>query len=225
MTDIFDNNFFGMFISIAVFLLARKICSRFKTPLANPLFFSVVFIICFLKIFGIPLEYFEKGGNILFMCLTPATAILAVGIYNKLDILKKYFLPVFCGTLVGSVVSVVSVLVLSKMFGLNEVIINSILPKSVTTAIAVGIAEVRGGNISITSAAVFVAGITGAVLSPVMIKAFRIKNKVAAGLAIGTSSHALGTTKALELGETEGAMSSIAICMAGIITVVICMFV
>ena len=118
-----------------------------------------------------------------------------------------------------------SVLVLSKMFGLNEVIINSILPKSVTTAIAVGIAEVRDGNISITSAAVFVAGITGAVLSPGMIKEFRIKNKVAAGLAIGTSSHALGTTKALELGETEGAMSSIAICMAGIITVVICMFV
>lgn len=225
MTEIFNNNFFGIFVSVASFWVFRKICGRFKTPFANPLLFSVIFIICFLKIFRIPLEYFEKGGNILFMYLTPATAILAVGIYNKFDTLKKYFLPIFCGTLVGSIVSVVSVLVLSRVFGLSDVIINSILPKSVTTAIAVGIAEVRGGNISITSAAVFVAGLTGAVLSPVMIKVFRIKNKVAAGLAIGTSSHALGTTKALELGETEAAMSSIAICMAGVITVVICMFV
>lgn len=225
MMEIFNNTFFGIFISVVTFCFFRKICWRFETPFANPLLFSVVFIICFLKVFGIPLEYFQKGGNILFMCLTPATAILAVGIYNKIETLKKYFLPVFCGTLVGSIVSVVSVLVLSKILGLNEVIINSILPKSVTTAIAVGIAGVRGGDISITSAAVFVAGLTGAVLSPVMIKVFKIKNKVAAGLAIGTSSHALGTTKAIELGETEFAMSSIAICMAGVITVVICMFV
>ncbi len=225
MIEIFDNNFFGIFLSVVTFSFFRKICGRFDTPFANPLMLSVVFIICFLKIFGIPLEYFEKGGNMLFMCLTPATAILAVGIYNKFDTLKKYFLPIFCGTLVGSIVSVVSVLVLSKLFGFNDVILNSILPKSVTTAIAVGIAGVRGGNISITSAAVFVAGLTGAVLAPVLIKVFRIKNKVAAGLAIGTSSHALGTTKAIEIGETEFAMSSIAICMAGVITVFICMFV
>ena len=225
MIEMFNNNFFGIFLSIVAFLLARKICERFKSPFANPLLVSAVFIICFLKIFGIPLEYFEKGGNVLLMCLTPATAILAVGIYNKFDTLKKYFLPIFLGTLVGSVVSVVSVLILSKVFGLNEVILNSILPKSVTTAIAVGISETRGGDISITSAAVFIAGLTGAVLAPVMIKVFRIKNRIAAGLAIGTSSHALGTTKAIEIGDTEAAMSSIAICMAGVITVVICIFV
>ena len=225
MIEMFNNNFFGIFLSVAAFLLARKICERFKSPFANPLLVSAVFIICFLKIFGIPLEYFEKGGNTLLMCLTPATAILAVGIYNKFDTLKKYFLPIFLGTLVGSVVSVVSVLILSKVFGLNEVILNSILPKSVTTAIAVGISETRGGDISITSAAVFIAGLTGAVLAPVMIKVFRIKNRIAASLAIGTSSHALGTTKAIEIGDTEAAMSSIAICMAGVITVVICIFV
>lgn len=225
MMEIFNNEFFGIFLSIGAFLLAKNLSKNFKSPFANPLLLSAVFIICFLKIFGIPLECFEKGGNILFMCITPATAILAVGIYNKLDILKKYFLPIFLGTLVGSVVSVVSVLVLSKVFGLNEIILNSILPKSVTTAIAVGIAETRGGDISITSAAVFIAGLTGAVLAPVMIKVFRIKNRIAAGLAIGTSSHALGTTKAIEIGDTEAAMSSIAICMAGVITVVICMFV
>ena len=156
--------------------------------------------------------------------LGPVTAVLALNIYNQRAILKEHFLPVLAGCLVGSLTSVGSILALCRVFRVEEALTASLLPKSVTTAIAMGIAESHGGVAGIAAAAVMVAGITGAVFAPLFARVFRITEPVAEGLAIGACSHALGTTRAIEIGSVQGAMSSIAICVCGIITSLLALF-
>ena len=159
------------------------------------------------------------------MMLTPATAALAISMYHKIKIIKHNFLPIIIGTFVGSLVSILSILFIAKLFGLDDNVTNGILPKSVTIPIALDLAKKTGGITSITITCVCISGILGAVLSPTLIKIFKIDNPVASGLAIGTSSHGVGTSKAIEIGETEGALSGIAIGLAGIMTVLIYLFI
>ena len=175
-------------------------------------------------VFDIPLEKYNIGGDFIKLMLGPVTAVLALNIYRQRKILREHFLPVLAGCLAGSVVSLLSVLALCQVFQMEDLLTASLLPKSVTTAIAVGIAESRGGVQGIAAAAVAMAGITGAVCAPLFAKWFRITDPVAEGLAIGACSHALGTTKAMEIGELQGAMSSIAICVCGIFTSLIALF-
>ena len=155
------------------------------------------------------------------MFLGPATVILAVPLYKQLLLLKKNFVPIIIGISVGSVVSVISVILLSTVFNLDKEIIISLIPKSVTTPIGVEISNSLGGITGITVMAVILTGITGAIIAPTVCKIFKINNPVARGIGIGTASHAVGTSKALEIGETEGAMSSLSIGIAGLITVVV----
>ena len=150
--------------------------------------------------------------------------MLALNIYNQRAILKEHFFPVLAGCLAGSLTSVGSVLVLCKVFHVDDALAASLLPKSVTTAIAIGIAESRGGIGGIAAAAVMVAGLTGAVFAPLFARLFRVTDPVAEGLAIGACSHALGTTRAMEIGPVQGAMSSIAICVCGILTSILALF-
>ena len=150
--------------------------------------------------------------------------MLALSIYNQRAILKEHFFPVLVGCLAGCLTSVGSILALCRLFHVDEALTASLMPKSVTTAIAMGIAESHGGVAGIAAAAVMVAGISGAVFAPSFAKLFRITEPVAEGLAIGSCSHALGTTRALELGPVQGAMSSIAICVCGIMTSVLALF-
>ena len=156
--------------------------------------------------------------------LSPATVCVAVSVYAKLDVLKKNLLPVLVGCTVGAVTSVLSVWGLCRAFGLDTALTASLLPKSVTTPIASAIAEGHGGIVSITVVAVIFTGIVGNLSAPLMIRLFRVKDPVEAGLGIGACSHAMGTAKALELGETEGAMSGIAIGLCGIVTTVLALF-
>ena len=151
--------------------------------------------------------------------------MLALNIYYQRQTLKEYFVPVLVGCLVGSAASLVSVLALCRLFELEDMLTASLLPKSVTTAIAVGIAESRGGAAGIAAAAVVLAGVVGAVFAPLFAKWFRVTDPVAQGLATGACSHALGTTKAMEMGELQGAMSSIAICVCGIFTSILALFI
>ena len=192
--------------------------------LCNPLLIAGLLIIALLAVFDIPLEKYNIGGDLIKLMLGPVTAVLALNIYRQREILREHFLPVLAGCLAGSVVSLFSVLALCQVFQMEDLLTASLLPKSVTTAIAVGIAESRGGVQGIAAAAVAVAGITGAVCAPLFAKWFHITDPVAEGLAIGACSHALGTTKALEIGELQGAMSSIAICVCGIFTSLIALF-
>ena len=185
---------------------------------------TVAAVISILLFFLFFLENYELGGDIIGMFLSPATAVLAVSIYNQLATLKKNLIPVVAGCLAGAVTSIGSVIVMSKLFGLDKAMQNALTPKSVTTPIAMAVSEQLGGIVPITVAAVVVTGIIGCVAAPLMIRVFFVKESVAAGVAIGACSHALGTTKAIELSETHGAMSGIAIGLSGIITVLICLF-
>lgn len=219
-----SSPFFGICLTIFAYELGCLVNRKLKTPLANPLMIAVALIILTLHFCQIPFSHYNQGGAFITMFLAPATASLAVNIYTQLEQLKKRLLPVLAGALVGSCTSIGCILLLSKLFGLNDALTASLVPKSVTTPIAMGVSEQLGGIVPVTVAAVVVTGIIGAVFSPVFIRLFRVKDPVAAGLAIGVSSHALGTTKALEIGQVEGAMSGIAIGIAGLITVILAQF-
>jgi predicted murein hydrolase (TIGR00659 family) len=215
---------FGIAITCLTYALGLWLSSKAKTPLINPLLISVVLIIIFLVAFGIPYDHYQEGGKAIELFLVPATAILAVKVYEQFELLKKNWLPVLLGAAVGSAVSIVCVVVLSKLCALDETLTISLLPKSVTMAIALPLVEQYGGVPPITGVALFIAGIMGALFAPYLIRLFHIKNPVESGLAIGTASHALGTSKALELGDVEGAISSCAIGVAGLFTVLWMLF-
>ena len=189
--------------------------------ICNNMIVSVAILIAVLTVFHIPYEAYYKGGSLINMFLGPATACMAVTIYAKFDLLKKNWLPVLAGCLAGTLTTIVSVLVMSRLFGLDSAMTASLLPKSVTTPIATAISESHGGIVSITVAAVIFTGILGNLAAPFMIKLFRVKDPLAAGLGIGACSHAMGTAKALEIGDTEGAMSGLAIGACGIITAIL----
>lgn len=224
MISLTASPLFGIVLCIFTFEIGLWFNRITKSPLANPLLIAILLCITVLQVFAIPLENFNQGGNIIAMFLAPATASLALNIYGQIQALKKNLLPIFAGTLVGSLVSVGSVTAFCKLFGLSDALTAAMQPKSVTTPIAMEISKQHGGLVPVTVAAVIITGIMGAILAPVFLKIFRVKNPVEAGIAIGTCSHALGTSKALEIGELEGAMSGIAIGVAGLITVILSMF-
>ncbi len=223
MKEAFSNPLFGVTLCILAYEIGVFLNRKLKTPLANPLLIGIVLCILVLKLFGIPLEDFNQGGDIVALFLAPATASLAVSIYSQYDLLKKNLLPILAGSAVGSLCSMGSVFLMCKLFRLDEKLTVAMLPKSVTTPIAMELSEQSGGIVPVTIAAVVITGILGAMLAPTLIKLFRVNNSIAAGVAIGTCSHALGTTKAIEIGEIEGAMSGIAIGTAGLMTVLFSM--
>ncbi len=224
MNEITSSPFFGIILSAICFESGVYLNKKTHSPLTNPLLVGIILCILVLKISGISLADYKKGGDIISILLSPVTAVLAVSVYNRLDILKNNLVPILGGAFAGSLASVVSAYFLCRLFGLDDTLTVSLLPKSVTTPIAIEISKQLGGNTGITVAAVIYTGILGAILSPILIKFFKINNAVTRGVAIGTSSHAMGTTAAFSIGETEGAMSSVSIGVAGIMTVIIAMF-
>ncbi|MEF9946346.1 MAG: LrgB family protein [Lachnospiraceae bacterium] len=223
MLELCKSPFFGIALSIFAFWIGDKIQKKTKLVFCNPLLIAIVIIIGILLIFRIPFASYNVGGTIINMFLAPATACLAVSIYTQFEILKKNFLPILIGCSVGSLTSMVSVYGLCHLFGLSEKITISLLPKSVTTPIAISISGSHGGVVPITVVAVIFTGILGSILAPYLIKIFRINDPMTAGLSIGACSHAVGTSKAIELGEIQGAMSGLAIGICGIITVLFSM--
>ncbi len=224
MSELLASPFFGIALSIVAFSIGVWIQKKTGLVICNPLIIAIVLVSGVLLLFQIPYESYNEGGSIINMFLAPATSCLAVSVYTRLELLKKNWLPILAGCVAGSLTSMGSVFLLCRLFGLDEAMTYSLLPKSVTTPIAVGIAESHGGISSITVAAVILTGIMGSILAPFLIRIFRVKDSMTAGLAIGACSHAVGTSKAIEIGETEGAMSGLAIGICGIVTVVFAMF-
>lgn len=216
--------FFGLTLSAAMWCVGCWLQRKTGWMLCNPLLVAVVGVIGVLSLCNISYAQYSVGGDFIKLMLGPVTAVLALNIYEQRKVLGEYFVPVLAGCAAGSVTSLASILLLCRMLGLDESLTASILPKSCTTAIAIGIAESHGGVAGIAVAGVLVAGLTGAVMAPVFAKLFRITDPVAEGLAIGACSHALGTARALEIGPLQGAMSSIAICLCGIISSVLTLF-
>ncbi len=224
MLELTAQPIFGIMLCLAAYTAGVKIKGRFTTPIVNPLVIAAAIIIGVLYIFRIPLENFMNGGRFISMLLAPATAAIAVSMYRQRAVIKRNLIPVIVGCVVGAVSSVISVWLLCKLFKMPHDVSMSLLPKSITTAIATELSARIGGIVPLTVAAVFFTGVFGAIMCPYFIKWFRINNKVAAGLAIGASCHALGTSKAIEIGEIEGVMSGIAIGLCGLATVLLTVF-
>lgn len=216
-----SNPMFGICLTLFAYWLGNILSRKIKLAVFNPVIIALIIIVVVLRVFDIKTQYYQQGGNIIRMFLLPATAALGYAIFAKKDQLKKNFIPVMAGCLTGSITALISVIGLSRLFKLDEKIIASMIPKSVTAPIAVDISNALGGVPSITFICVAISGMTGALLAPFFVRILRIRNKVAVGVAIGTSSHAFGTSRALEMGATEGAMSSLAIGIAGILTSVL----
>lgn len=219
MSIITGNILFGLVISLIAFEIGLFIYKKTKFPLFNPLLISIALVIGFLLMFNIDFNAYNQGGQFINMFLGPATIVLAVPLYKQLQLLKNHLLPILTGILIGSSIGISSVFLLSYTFGMDNIITVSLLSKSVTTPIGIEITNQLGGLVPVTVLAIILSGIIGAIIGPLLCKLFKINDKVAIGIALGTASHAIGTTKALELGETEGAMSSLSIGIAGIMTV------
>jgi len=224
MIGLLESPYFGVALSVAAYAVGMKIQKKTGLVICNSLLIAAVLVIAVLKIFRIPYDAYNQGGSLINMMLVPATVCMAVNVFARLEELKKNWLPVLIGCVAGAVTSVVSILVMCRLFALDTALTVSLLPKSVTTPIATAISGGQGGIVPITVAAVIVTGMGGNLAAPYLVKLFRIKDPVAAGLGIGAASHAMGTARALEMGETEGAMSSLAIGVCGIITAVLALF-
>lgn len=217
---IFNSAYFGVIISVVGYSLGVFLRRKFKRSFLNPLLISIVFVIAVLLALNIDFESYNQGGKYISYLLTPATVCLAIPLYQQMELLKKNKKAIILGILTGVLSSFGSVLALSYLFGLSHQQYVTLLPKSITTAIGIGLSHELGGIESITVASIIVTGVFGNVIAEGVCKLFKIKDPIAVGLAIGTSSHALGTTKAFELGQIQGAMSSLSIVVAGLLTVV-----
>ena len=212
--------FFGMVISLLCYQIGLAVQKKTKLAIANPLLLSVIIIIGILMILDIDYDSYYNGAKYIQYFLTPATVSLAIPLYRQLRYIKRYPLAVFGGIASGVLMAMGSIFVMALAFGLTHEQYVSLLPKSITTAIGIGITEKMGGMVNITIIAICITGIMGNMAAEGICRLFRIQEPVAKGLAIGTAAHALGTTKAMELGEVEGAMSSLTIEVAGILTVI-----
>lgn len=221
MQEIINNSLFlGAALSLIAYEIGLLMKRKWKLAIFNPTLISVIAIIGVLNIFKIDYEKYNEGAKYISYFLTPATVCLAVPLYEQLELLKKNLKAVAAGITAGVAASLGGVFVLAKLFGLSQELYVTMLPKSITTAIGMGISEELGGIVTITVAVIIITGILGNVFAEAICKMFHITEPIAVGLAIGTSSHALGTAKAIELGEVEGAMSGLAIAVAGLLTVV-----
>lgn len=214
-----DFLFFGVVLSLLGYEVGLRLKKRFKWAVFNPLLISICVVMAFLSAFHIDYEVYDKSAKYISYLLTPATICLAVPLYRQLELLKKHSKAIIAGTLTGVLTTMSSVLLLALIFGLNHQEYVTFLPKSITTAIAMGISEEMRGYVTITVASIIITGIQGSIIAEAVCRVFKITEPIAKGIAIGAASHAVGTTKAIEMGEIEGAMSSLAIATSGLCTV------
>lgn len=225
MSEILSNaTYFGVTISLAGYAVGLWVKKKVRKPYANPLLISVILVILALVALDIDYSAYNNSAKYLSYFLTPATVCLAIPLYQQLQLLKKHWKAVIGGLVAGVISSLTSVLGLSVLFCLTHEQYVSLLPKSITTAIGMGVSEELGGIVTLTVASIILTGVLGAVIGEAVCKLFRIRNRVAVGLAFGASAHAIGTSRALEIGEVEGAMSSLAIAVSGLLTVTIVSF-
>ena len=220
MEFIKNSAFFGAMISLIAYEIGLILKKKFKMAIFNPLLISIICVIGVLVIFHIDYNDYNEGGKYISYLLTPATVCLAIPLYEQWNLLKKNIKAVALGITAGVLTSLVTVLALSVIMGLSHEDYVTLLPKSITTAIGMGVSEELGGYVTITVAVIVVTGVLGNILGEFVCKIFRITEPISKGLALGSSAHAIGTAKAIEMGEVEGAMSSLAIAVAGILTVI-----
>ena len=221
MNEFFANAAFaGVSVSLISYMIGVYLKKKLNVGLFNPLLISIAETIIFLVLSHIDYDAYNEGARYLSWLLTPATVCLAIPLYEEFELLKSNVRAVMCGIISGVLTSLITILVLALFFGLTHEEYVTLLPKSITTAIGMGVSEELGGYVTITVAVIIITGVIGNILAEFIFKIFRIEEPIAKGIAIGSAAHAIGTAKAMEIGEVEGAMSSLSIAVAGILTVV-----
>lgn len=221
MTLLQESLYFGFVISLLAYLFGMWIKKKLKWAILNPLLISVLVIIGVLLLLGVDYKTYYSGAKYISYLLTPSTVCLAIPLYKQLELLKRNLVAVMAAIFSGVVASAASILLLCLFFRLEHIHYVTMLPKSITTAIAMGVSEEAGGIVTITVVCIIITGILGNIIAEPVFRLVRMKHPIARGLALGTAAHAIGTAKALELGEVEGAMSSLSIAVAGLMTVVV----
>lgn len=215
------SSYFGIALTIALFGGATLLKKKFKLAILNPILLSSAVIIALLAVFRIDYAAYDNSASYISYLLTPATICLAIPLYENLTILKRNALAILSGILAGIFSNIIVIGVIALIFQLDHQQLVTLLPKSITTAIGMGVSEELGGIVSITIATIILTGVFANISADLVFRLFRIEEPVARGIALGTSGHAVGTAKAAELGETEGAMSGLAIATAGLISVLL----
>lgn len=215
-----DSVFFGVMLSILAYEFGVFLKKKTKLAICNPLLVAIVAVIVLLALLKVDYESYKSGANLLSYLLTPATVCLAIPLYEQMSLLRSNVKAIMAGILSGVLTSLAAILAMSLIFGLEHEMYASLLPKSITTAIGMGVSEELGGIVTITVAVIIITGIFGNVIGEHVCRLFRIQEPIAKGVAMGTSAHAIGTARAMEMGEIEGAMSSLSIAVAGLLTVV-----
>ena len=215
-----QSAFFGVMLSLVAYGIGFELKRKFKLAIFNPLLIAIILVMVVLVSLHIDYDVYNEGAVYISYLLTPATVCLAGPLYEQFELLKKNWKALLIGILSGCIASMGSILAMTIIFSLSHEEYVSFLPKSITTAIGMGVSEELGGYVSITVAVIIITGVLGNMIGENVLKLFRITNPIAKGVAIGTASHAIGTAKAMEIGEIEGAMSSLSIVVSGIITVV-----
>jgi len=216
MTDIYA---FGLILTIVIYFLSTILYRKIRSPFLNPFLVSFILIISVLIGFKIPLSHYMKGGELIILLLPVTIILLALPLYRQLPLLLEHKYAILAGILSGVLTSISSVFILSKLLGVDAALMKSLLPKSITTPLGLILTDSLGGIASLTVIAIVATGIMGVLLYIPIFKICRITHPIAQGIAIGTTSHAIGTSKAIELGDVQGAMSGLSIVLAGIITV------
>lgn len=216
--------YFGVTLSLAGYAVGLWAKRRFNRPFANPLLLSILLVMGALLLLHIDYDVYSESAKYLSYFLTPATVCLSIPLYQQLELLKRHWKAIIVALVAGVASSLASVLGLSVLFGLTHEQYVSLLPKSITTAIGMGVSEELGGLVTLTVASIILTGVLGAVIGETVCRLFRIKNRMAIGLAFGASAHAIGSSRALEIGEIEGAMSSLSIAVSGLLTVSVVSF-
>lgn len=210
----------GAVISLAAYFAGMYLKKKWNRSFLNPLLISIIITIIFVIVCKIDYNTYYEGAKYISYLLTPATVCLAIPLYEQFQILKNNWKAIIAGVTAGAITSLTTVLVLALLFRFSHEEYVTFLPKSITTAIGMAVSEEQGGYVAVTVAVIIVTGILGNVFGDLILKIFRIEEPIAKGIALGTASHAIGTSKAMELGEIEGALSSLAVVVAGILTVV-----
>lgn len=222
MNEFFQTSVFaGSVLSLTAYMVGSFLKKKCKLAVFHPLLISIVISILVVVTGGIDYETYNESAKYLSWLLTPATVCLAVPLYEQWELLKRSYKAVLAGLLAGTLTSLTTVLILSKICGLSHEEYVTLLPKSITTAIGIGLSEEIGGYVTITVAVIVITGVLGNMFGELICKIFRITEPVSRGLALGSASHAIGTAKAIEMGEIEGAMSGLAIAVSGILTVIL----
>jgi predicted murein hydrolase (TIGR00659 family) len=216
-----DSVFFGVAISLLAYYAGMWLKKKFKLPIFNPLLISIIITIVVLLCTKMDYQVYYSGAKYISYLLTPATICLAIPLYEQVSLLKKQWKAVVGGIVTGVITSMLCIFVMCLIMGLGHTEYVTLLPKSITTAIGMGVSEELGGYVTITVAVIIITGVFGNIIGEVVCKIFRINEPIAKGLALGTSAHAIGTAKAMEMGEVEGAMSSLSVAVAGLLTVIV----